>query len=64
MFISLDYAATDIMLLDNQLELIKSIRTDQDLSKRDAVITYIAWSEHEEQIAALLGNYSLSLWAK
>lgn len=28
------------------------------------IINYIAWSEREEKIACILGNYSISMWSK
>jgi hypothetical protein len=40
------------------------LRTELEISKRDAIVTWIAWSEYEQRLAALLGNYSISLWAK
>ena len=34
------------------------------MSKRDSIITTIAWSETEEKVACILGNYSISMWSK
>lgn len=34
------------------------------MTKRDMVVTYIAWSEQEEKVACILGNYSISLWSR
>lgn len=28
------------------------------------VVNYIAWSDWEQKIACLLGNYSISMWSK
>lgn len=34
------------------------------MTKRDMIVNYIAWSDREEKIACILGNYSISMWSK
>ena len=51
------------MLLDSHFDLVRTVRSELEFSKRDSIIQHIAWSEEEQKLAALLGNYSISFWA-
>lgn len=44
--------------------MVHGLKTEQEMAKRDMIINYIAWSEREEKIACILGNYSISMWSK
>ena len=63
-FITIDYPSTEIKVLNQKFEYLRSMQTELEISKRDAIVTWIAWSEHEQRLAVLLGNMSISLWAK
>ena len=63
MFVTIDNPSSEIYLLDGHLDLKGTVKTELEVSKRDSIIQCIAWSETEQRLAALLGNYSLSLWA-
>lgn len=63
MFLTMDIPSVEVRLLDEKFKLTKSIGTTLDISNRDAVITYMAWSETEQRLACILGNYSISIWS-
>jgi hypothetical protein len=60
----MDYPSTEIKLLDSQFEIIKILKSELDVSKSDSIVVCLAWSESEQRLAALLGNSSISFWAK
>lgn len=50
--------------MDDNFNTLQSLKTEQEMTKRDMVVIYIAWSDREEKIACILGNYSISMWSK
>lgn len=43
-FITIDYPSTEIKVLNQKFEYLRSMQTELEISKRDAIVTWIAWS--------------------
>ena len=64
MYITNDEPSPEISILDDDFNLIRTLKTEQEISRRDSIIQALAWSEVEQKVACILGNYSISLWSK
>jgi hypothetical protein len=64
LFFTIDIPSPSISILDENFNVIKSLSTEEEISKRDAMIVTIAWSEEEGKIACLFGNFSISIWSR
>lgn len=64
-YFTIDKPSTQIKILNSNFNIMKNIKTElTEISKRDMIVICIGWSEREEKIAAVLGNYSISVWSK
>ena len=64
LYFSIDKPSTIISVYDDNFNNVLTLQTEQEMTKRDMVVNYIAWSDWEEKIACILGNYSISMWSK
>lgn len=64
LFFFIDRPSPIINILDNDFNSGSTLKTEQDISKRDMIVNFITWSDTEEKIACILGNYSISMWSK
>jgi len=44
MYMSIDSPSTYIKVLDKNFNLIKNLKSELDISKKDAMINYVVWS--------------------
>lgn len=45
MYITMDCPSPIISILDDDFNFITSLKTEQDMSKRDMIVTYLTWSD-------------------